>query len=94
MAVPAQRATALDCAPQRRLCVSAVCLSSVLVLVGFLFEVIQFVENCLCWIAFSAALTSVAELTLGSIGYMAELAGKAVLWCCIGAGSGRAPVSD
>lgn len=83
--MPAQRAIALDCsivqpncALQRRLRGSAVCLSSVLVLVGFLFEVIQFVENCLCQIAFSAALASVADLTLGSIGYMADLVRKAV----------------
>lgn len=85
----------LNCALQRRLRGSAVCVSSVLVLVGFLFEVIQFVGNCLYWIAFSARLASLADLTLSSIGYVAKLAGKAV-WCCMVlemGKSGRAPVS-
>lgn len=67
-----------------------------LLLFVFLFEVIQFVRNCLCWTAFSAGLASVADLTLSSVGYMAKLAGKAV-WCCtvleMGK-SGRAPVSE
>lgn len=79
--MPAQRAAALDCstvqpncALQRRLRGSAVCLSSVLVLLGFLFEVLQFVENCLYWIALSAGSASVADLTLSSIGYVAKLA--------------------
>lgn len=102
MAVPAQRAAALgsstvqlNCALQRRLCGSAVCLSSVLVLDGFLFEVIQSVLDCLYWIAFSAGLASVADLTLSSAEYVAELAGK-VVWCCMVlemGKSGRAPVS-
>lgn len=71
------------------------CLSSVLVLVGFLFEVIQSVGNCLYWDAFSAGLAWVADLTLSSVGCVAELAGKAV-WCCMVlemGKSGRAPVS-
>lgn len=59
-----------------------------LLLFVFLFEVIQFVRNCLCWTAFSAGLASVADLTLSSVGYMAKIAGKAV-WCCIGAGNGK-----
>lgn len=95
MAVPAQRAAALgcsavqlNCALHRRLWL---CCWFVL-----LFEVIQFVANCLCWTALSAGLASVADLTLSSIGYMAELAGKAA-WCCMVlemGKSGRAPVSE
>lgn len=44
---------------------------------------IQFVENCSYWIAFSAGLVCLADLTLGSVGYVAKLAGKAVSYCVV-----------
>lgn len=44
---------------------------------------IQFVEDCSNWIAFSAGLVCLADLTLSSVGYVAKLAGKAVWYCVV-----------
>lgn len=53
-----------------------------------LIEVMQFVEACSCWIAFSGALVCLADLTLSSVGYVAKLAGK-VAWYCMELEVGR-----
>lgn len=46
-------------------------------------EVIQLVENRSYWIAFSAGLVCLADLTLSSVGYVAKLAGKAARYCVV-----------